>query len=241
MKHSAFRAILACLLCAAALLALLACNGGGTGDPPPAGGDKPPNAATLYLSFREQIGETNGRFAIRSSSLLQMGESAVRVELYAATDGEGIYQETDFSTDGKSRVTSHAYTDGALRSGGTVTPMTAAEYRASYGFPSLPELDAARLLSVAVHRELGGYCFTESVSGTAAGEFLCGALGRDLHALYAQAKTSAVYYTLHFKTDGTFDRLDIRAELMLDGAAVSLTARVSYGEFGTALPVPPAS
>ena len=241
MKSPFLRALFACLLCTAVLFSLFACDGGGDPTTEPPVEDKTPDAATLYLSQRDRLKEANGRFSVSSSSLLQMSESAVRVELYAATDGEEVYQETDLSTDGKAERFSHAYTDGALRADGTVTPMTAAEYRALYGFPSYPVLDASLLVPLTVHRELGGYCFTVAIPASQAGEFMRGVLGRELHALYTQASVSTVYYVFHFRQDGALDRLDLRAQLTLKGQEVSLSAGVRYAEIGTARPVPPSA
>lgn len=222
------------------LLCLAACDGGGTPEPPPADEEPPESAASMYLSLREKVNAVGGRLCVRASSYLQIDNAALRVELYAATDGEGVYQSTDFSTDGKWMLTSHAYTNGILRVNDTATPITAAEYRALYGFPSIPELDAANLLSLSVHKELDGYCFTVSEAATSNTSFLQGMMGRDLYVLYVQAKAETVFYTFHFDKEGNLDHLDVRLEMLVEGNLVSLTSTVRYADFGTAYPIPPA-
>ena len=176
---------------------------------------------------------------MQSSSVVQMGGSAVRVELYASTDGQGVYQSTSISTDGRWTKFSHAYTDGALRSNGTVTPMTPSEYRDLYSFPTIPSLHASSLISSTVHKEIGGYCFTVSEDAETADSYLQGVFGASLYDLYKRCETDAVHYTFHFQKDGQIDRLDIRAEMQLDGQTLSLTTTVRYADLGIAQPIPP--
>ena len=240
MKKQPFIRLLGALLCAILLVCTVACDGGAPVDPGTEDEGKTPAAATLFYTYRDYVAAAGGSFSIRSSSDLQMGQSTVRVRLYAATDGEGVYQMTEMTSDTQKMVSSHAYTDGAFRSNGTIVPISKEGYRAVYGFPTLPNPNVVQLATATVHKKLDGYLFTASEDGRTAGAFLLGVLGRELYSLYSQATLGDVIYTFHFTHDGMLEKLDIGTEMGLDGHTISITATLSYGDVGTAQPIPPA-
>lgn len=240
MKNRSFIRLLSALLCAVMLLCTVACDGNEPVDPGTEEENSIPAAYTLFYAYRDYVAAKGGSFSIRSSSDLQMGSSTVRVRLYAATDGRGVYQMTEMTSDTQKMVSSHAYTDGAFRSNGTVIPISEEGYRQVYSFPSLPNPNVEQLASATVYRTVGGFLFTASEDGATAGEFLLGVLGRELYSLYAQATLGDVIYSFHFDRDGMLEKLDIGTEMDLDGYTISITATVSYGDIGTAQPLPPA-
>ena len=231
--------MLSALLCAAVLLCAVACDGTEPVDPGTGEEDSIPAAYALFYAYRDYVAAKGGSFSIRSSSDLQMGSSTVRVRLYAATDGRGVYQMTEMTSDTQKIVASHAYTDGAFRSNGTIVPISEEGYREVYSFPSLPNPNVEQLATATVHRTIGGFSFTASENGATAGKFLLGVLGRELYTLYSQGVIGEVIYSFHFDRDGMLEKLDIGTEMDLDGYTISITATVSYGEIGTAQPLPP--
>lgn len=235
MKRAYLLRAFALLLCLGALLTLFACDAGELPEQPPEE-NSIPTALSLYTALWEKANAANGRLFMQTDSYLQMEQSALRVSLCASTDGKNVHTETEIVSDGKRVTFSYAYTDGALRADGKVTPMTSEEYRAIYGFPAVAELDAVRLVGLPVYREIGAYCFTVTVNPSNASGFLRGILGQELFALYESADCHNLNYSFHFKENGELDRMNIHAELILEGNSISLSSSVRYTDFGTAQP-----
>ncbi len=235
MKSAPLARTLVLLLCVTAILSLVACDGGQTPEQPPEE-TPPPTALALYSALWEEAKQANGRLSMQADSFLQMEQSSLRVSLYASTDGENVYSETEIASGNRHVISSYTYTDGVLHADGSVTPMTPEEYRAIYGFPAVVELHAVQLTGLSVYREIGGYSFTVSVNPLNANGFLRGVLGQELFALYESSTCRHLSYSFHFKESGELDRMNIQAELILEDNAIWLNSSVRYTDFGTAQP-----
>ena len=229
------RPLLLCLLVLGITLCFLACEDPSTGDLPPVDSPPTPDAVTLLAGLADKVEASSGRFSIRAFSDMETGGATLRVSMYAASDGARVLRHTEFSTNSEFVEEEHLYADGALREGDSLTPMTRGEYDALHGALSIPYLDEARLASVPVYEEIGGYCFAVAETPAAADPYLRSIMGWRLHDLYAEATEVTMTYFFHFKEDGELDRIDVRMDMVLMESVVFLTITAEYGEWGTAL------